>query len=76
MKYQEAIKDLKICEKTLVLVNENYRMTSNRYDNDLARLTDMLDASNSKLSAELEWVNAKISIIYYYLNLNYLTGKL
>ena len=76
MKYQEAIKDLEICEKTLVLANENYRMTSNRYDNDLARLTDMLDASNSKLSAELEWVNAKISIIYYYLNLNYLTGKL
>ena len=76
MKYQEAIRDLEICEKTLVLANENYRMTSNRYDNDLARLTDMLDASNSKLSAELEWVNAKISIIYYYLNLNYLTGKL
>ena len=76
VKYQEAIKNLEICDKTLVLANENYRMTHNRYDNELALLTDMLDASNSKLYAELEWVNAKIDIVYYYLNLNYLTGKL
>ncbi|MBQ8958524.1 MAG: TolC family protein [Bacteroidales bacterium] len=76
VQYQEAVKNLEICEKTLALANENYRMTRNRYDNELALLTDMLDASNSKLSAELEWVNAKISIYYYYLNLHYLTGKL
>lgn len=76
VKYQEAVRNLEICEKTLALAHENYRMTHNRYDNGLAVLTDMLDASNSKLSAELEWVNAKIDIVYYYLNLNYLTGKL
>ncbi len=76
VKYQEAVKNLGICEKALALADENYRMTRNRYDNELALLTDMLDASNSKLYAELEWVNAKIDIIYYYLNLNYLTGKL
>ena len=76
VKYAEAVKNLEISEKALQLANENYRMTSNRYDNEMALLTDMLDASNSKLAAELEWVNAKISIVYYYLNLNYLTGNL
>ena len=76
VQYLQAIRNYEICEKALSLANENYQMTKNRYDNELAVLTDMLDASNSKLSAELELTNAKTNIFYYYLNLKYLTGKL
>ena len=37
---------------------------NNRYLNDLALITDMLDASNSKLNAELQLVNAQINILF------------
>ena len=74
--YSEAVKSLEISENALNLANENYRMTRNRYDNEMALLTELIDASNSKLTAELYLLNAKINIVYYYLNLNYLTGNL
>lgn len=76
VQYREAVKSLEISENALNLANENYRMTRNRYDNEMALLTELIDASNSKLTAELDLLNAKINIVYYYLNLNYLTGNL
>ena len=36
--------DLRTQEKSVELANQNYDVTSNRYKNDLALLTDMLDA--------------------------------
>lgn len=76
VQYWEAVKSLEISENALNLANENYRMTRNSYDNEMALLTELIDASNSKLTAELDLLNAKINIVYYYLNLNYLTGNL
>lgn len=72
----ESFTELETNFKTLELANLNYEVTYNRYENDLALLTDMLDASNTKLFAELELVNAKINIIYNYLRINYLCGKI
>ena len=51
-------------------------MTSNRYDNDLALLTDMLDAGNMKLSADLALVNARINVVYNYYKMRYITHTL
>lgn len=48
-----AFTELKTQEKNVQLANENYSVTSNRYRNDLALLTDMLDAGNTKLSADI-----------------------
>jgi outer membrane protein len=39
-------------------------VVQNRYQNDLALLTDMVDASNMKLSAEMALVNARISMLF------------
>lgn len=72
----ESFTELETNFKTLELANLNYEVTYNRYENDLALLTDMLDASNTKLFAELELVNAKINIIYNYIRINYLCGKI
>ena len=63
-------------EKQVELANQNYTVVKNRYDNDLALLTDMLDASNMKLSADMALVNARINMLYYYFKLKYITNTL
>ena len=63
-------------EKQGELADENYSVVRNRYANDLALLTDMLDASNTKLSAEMALVNARIQMLYNYYKLKYLTHTL
>lgn len=74
--YKTSFSDLRTQEKTVELADENYRVISNRYVNDLALLTDMLDASNVKLSADLDLVNARINVVYNYYKMKYLTGTL
>ena len=44
--------------------------------NQLALITDMLDASNIRLNAELQEVDARINIIYAYYKLNFIAGAL
>lgn len=68
--------DLQTQEKSVELADENYTVTANRYQNDLALLTDMLDASNMKLTADLGLVNARINLIYNYYKMRYLTHTL
>lgn len=68
--------ELRTQEKSVELANQNYSVTSNRYKNDLALLTDMLDASNMKLSADLGLVNARINVIYSYYKMKYITHTL
>lgn len=63
-------------EKQVELADQNYSVVKNRYENDLALLTDMLDASNMKVSAEMALVNARVSLLYNYYNLKYITNSL
>ena len=63
-------------EKQVELADQNYAVVKNRYDNDLALLTDMLDASNMKLSADMALVNARINMLYNYFKLKYITNTL
>ena len=63
-------------EKQVELADQNYTVVKNRYDNDLALLTDMLDASTMKLSAEMALVNARINRLYNYFKLKYITNTL
>ena len=63
-------------QKSVELAIQNYNVTANRYRNDMALITDMLDASNAKLDAEQKLVNAQINILYYYYKLQYISGLL
>ena len=63
-------------EKQVELADQNYSVVKNRYANDLALLTDMLDASNMKLSADMALVNARINMLYNYFKLKYITNTL
>ena len=68
--------DLRTQENSVRLANQNYDVTSNRYRNEMALLTDLLDASNMKLSADLGLVNARINVLYNYYKMKYLTHTL
>lgn len=68
--------DLRTQEKSVQLALQNYGVVDNRYKNDLALLTDMLDASNIKLGAELDLVNARVNVVYNYLKMKYRTHTL
>ena len=75
-RYLEAFEEFKTQQKSVELALQNYDITSNRYRNDMALITDMLDATNAKLNAEQNLVNAQINIIYYYYKLLYTSGAL
>jgi outer membrane protein TolC len=76
IKYLEAYEALRTQQKSVELANQNYNVVSNRYKNDMALITDMLDASNSKLAAEVQLANAQINIVFDYFKLLYISGTL
>ena len=71
-----AFTDLRTQENSVRLADENYHVTDNRYKNEMALLTDMLDASNMKLTADLGLVDARINILYNYYKMKYITHTL
>ena len=71
-----AFTDLRTQENSVRLADENYHVTDNRYKNEMALLTDMLDASNMKLAADLGLVDARINILYNYYKMKYITHTL
>ena len=74
--FMTSFTDLRTQEKSVKLADENYSVTDNRYKNEMALLTDMIDASNMKLSADLGLVNARINILYNYYKMKYITHTL
>ena len=70
-----AFTDLRTQENSVRLADENYHVTDNRYKNEMALLTDMLDASNMKLAADLGLVDARINILYNYYKIYFINSK-
>lgn len=76
VRYCEAFTVYDTRMKSFELAMQNYKVVNNRYLNDLALITDMLDASNQKLEAELQVANARINILYAYYKLKKACGNL
>lgn len=76
IRYEESFRVLSTRIKSLELATQNYKVVNQRYLNDLAVLTDMLDASNSMLNADLQVVNARINILFHYYQLRKRVGNL
>lgn len=76
IRYLEAYEEVRTQEKSVELAERNYHTTYTRYSADMALITDMLDAANSRLDAEQTLVNARINIIYYYYKLLFTSGKI
>ena len=74
--WQQTYADLDTHRKSVQLARQNYQVVNDRYLNQLALITDMLDASNIRLNAELQEVDARINIIYAYYKLQFIAGVL
>lgn len=75
-RYLESFQELKTQAKSVELADRNYHTTSVRYASDMALITDMIDAANSKIEAEQLLVIAKINTLFYYYKLQFLTGTI
>ncbi len=76
IKHNEAISQNVVLAKNKQLADENYRIMENKYNNQLVIILDLLDASNAKLDAELQFANTEVNIIFAYYKLLKETGKL
>jgi outer membrane protein TolC len=65
--YTEAIQKEVVMKKNLEQATENYRLTDSRFRNSLVILSDLLDADNQMLSAQINLAitRADIQIAYY-----------
>ena len=74
--YQQSYVELDTQKKSVKLARQNYEVVNERYLSQLALVTDMLDASNTLLNAELNEVDARINIIYAYYRMKFISGTL
>lgn len=73
---ENAYEQLRTQEKNVELATQNYDVVNNRYINNLALATEMIDASNALLDTQLQLVNARINIIYNIYNLQRIAGTI
>ena len=76
LKHKEAIDRVEALKLSVKQAEENYRIMYNRYMNQLTILTDLLDADNLRLNAELKLTTARTQVIYTYYTLQRAIGAL
>ena len=76
VQYQQTYVELETQKKSVELAQQNYDVMNARYLSQLALVTDMVDASNLKLNAELSEVDARINIVYAYYRMKYVAGEI
>ncbi len=74
--YRTAVTELRTQEKSLELARRNYAIVSDRYESGMALVTDMVDAANMRLSAEIGLENARTMLLFCYYRLKYTTHTL
>lgn len=74
--YRTAETELRTSEKSLELARQNYAIVSDRFENGMALVTDMVDAANVRLSAEIGLENARTMLLFRYYRLKYTTHTL
>lgn len=76
LKHSEALARVDALKLSVKQAGENFRIMRNRYLNQLAILTDLLDADNLRLDAELQLTTARAQVVYTYYELQRAAGKL
>ena len=76
VQYQQTYVEQETQRKSVELAQQNYDVMNARYLSQLALVTDMVDASNLKLNAELSEVDARINIVYAYYRMKYVAGEI
>ena len=76
LRHQEALQRVEALQLSVRQAQENYRIMQNRYLNQLAILTDLLDANSVRLNVELQLVTGRTRVIYTYYQLQKACGRL
>ncbi len=76
VEYLQSYTELETQIKSVQLAKQNYEVVNARYLGQLALVTDMIDASNIHLNAELQEVAARINIVYAYYRVKYMAGDI
>lgn len=76
VQYRQTFVELDTQCKSVELARQNYDVVNARYLSQLALVTDMVDASNILLNAELQEVDARINIVYAYYRMKYVAGEI
>lgn len=74
--YHQAIEQREVSAINEAAADENYRITELKYNNQLITYIEIIDASNTKLQAELQTLEDKTDIIINYVKLLRVTGQL
>jgi outer membrane protein TolC len=64
--YLLSTRKTEVYEKAVAQARENYRITKNKYDNNLLNTTDLLDANVSLLQSEISLAVAKADVLLAY----------
>lgn len=76
LRHREALQRVEALKLSVRQAEENYRIMQNRYLNQLAILTDLLDANSVRLNVKLQLVTARTRVIYTYYQLQKACGRL
>jgi outer membrane protein len=76
LSYIESKKRLEVMQKAIDTADENYRITNDKYKNQLALLSDLLDADNALLQAKINLALAKADAELAYYKLLESTGTI
>ena len=76
IRYNESLNRVMVMQKSIVQATVNYRIVNTKYFNQLALLTDLLDADNLFQEARYNLIGAETEASLIYYNLLYTTGNL
>lgn len=74
--YITSLKKIAVYKKSVEQANENYRITKNKYDNNLVTTTELLDADVAQLQAQLNYAFSKSDAMVAYKKLQKTAGTL
>jgi outer membrane protein len=75
-KYGEALHRIKVAQASIEQTTVNYKIVTSKYFNQLALLTDLLDADNLYLESRLDLIRSQTDALAFYYRLLYTSGNL
>lgn len=76
IKYQESLNRIAVDQRSIEQAQVNLRIVNTKYFNQLALLTDLLDADNLFVESRFNLIKAQTDALAIYYHLLYTAGKL